>query len=425
MWGQAEEELPIDRHHDFASTVSLAGKRFNVGRRDLGWSGTMSTEFPSTSCMSKDRSGSTVLPGLGKRGTAMASTISGTRESKSTRLGSKRSPFVRKAPTWGVRIRENTLPRQDPIPVRLSGRRHGAAPDDRIQVWVRVPKGKLAFWVPPNLPLGPASAQVEESTCGRDTPLRRLLTQLNEESFVDEKELRSANFEMASQEHVQSTAKLSGPTVSQMSPTLSSTTLSDVESSFKSLIQAATGVPMSQQKLFFGPSGLLEDNSKALFQYEIGQGAMVHLSTRRDPELVAQFYEDARRSKRKGKKTYHGLENPRHLLDNRIFDRIRQFMNTKVGSKMGKDLVMIVPDWKKAGVVPLEYEWPHEQPWHDYKLMPDNGIFDFAGRIRKKFHLLPRLAGAAASPKLIEAHAVSMQRTGILSNDASPRADDG
>eukprot|EP00913_Durusdinium_trenchii_P030513 g28583.t1 len=136
---------------------------------------------------------------------------------------------------------------------------------------------------------------------------------------------------MASQEHVQSTAKLSGPTVSQMSPTLSSTTLSDVESSFKSLIQAATGVPMSQQKLFFGPSGLLEDNSKALFQYEIGQGAMVHLSTRRDPEL------DARRSKRKGKKTYHGLENPRHLLDNRIFDRIRQFMNTKVGSKMGKD----------------------------------------------------------------------------------------
>ncbi|CAK9117309.1 unnamed protein product [Durusdinium trenchii] len=297
--------------------------------------------------------------------------------------------------------------------------------DGMIQVWVRVPKGKLAFWVPPNLPLGPASAQVEESTCGRDTPLRRLLTQLNEESFVDEKELRSANFEMASQEHVQSTAKLSGPTVSQMSPTLSSTTLSDVESSFKSLIQAATGVPMSQQKLFFGPSGLLEDNSKALFQYEIGQGAMVHLSTRRDPELVAQFYEDARRSKRKGKKTYHGLENPRHLLDNRIFDRIRQFMNTKVGSKMGKDLVMIVPDWKKAGVVPLEYEWPHEQPWHDYKLMPDNGIFDFAGRIRKKFHLLPRLAGAAASPKLIEAHAVSMQRTGILSNDASPRADDG
>jgi len=224
---------------------------------------------------------------------------------------------------------------------------------------------------------------------------------------------------VSEKDHVQSTAKFSEITASQMSPFASSTRTmaTGIESNFKTLIEAATGVPVSQQKLFFGPWGILEDNDKALFQYEIGQGALVHLSTRRDPDAVAKFYEEAQRTRRVKGKAYHGIENPRHLLDQRIFDRIRTFMNTKVGSKMGKDLVMIVPDWKKAGVNPLEHEWPHEQPWHDYKLLPDNGIFDFAGRIRKKFRQLPRLATAATSPKVIEAHAAAIQLSGILSDD--------
>lgn len=37
-----------------------------------------------------------------------------------------------------------------------------------------------------------------------------------------------------------------------------------LRSNFKSLIEAATGVPVAQQKLFFGPWGILEDNRKAL-----------------------------------------------------------------------------------------------------------------------------------------------------------------
>jgi len=36
-----------------------------------------------------------------------------------------------------------------------------------------------------------------------------------------------------------------------------------LRSNFKSLIEAATGVPVAQQKLFFGPWGILEDNRKA------------------------------------------------------------------------------------------------------------------------------------------------------------------
>lgn len=414
-----EEDLPIDRHHDFVSTVSLAGDRFRVGRPDMSVTNSPLSEFFSTSQMSQDKSpGSTHLPDLTSRRTFMASTSSTERcqRSTSSRFTTKRSPLARRqGKSWGVRIRQHNLPRQDPIPVRLSGRRHGAAQDDRIQVWVRVPKGKVAFWVPPNLPLGPTAAKVDR-TCGRATPLRSLLTQK-----MSQEQERTMN-SMSEKDHVQSTAKFSEFAISQttqMSPCASSTfTLaSDIESNFKSLIEAATGVPVAQQKLFFGPWGILEDNRKALFQYEIGQGAMVHLSTRRDPELVAQFYQEAGRTKRPKGKAYHGLENPRHLLDQRIFDRIRTFMNTKVGSKMGKDLVMIVPDWKKAGVSALEYEWPHEQPWHDYKLLADNGIFDFAGRIRKKFRELPRLAAAAASPKVVEAHAVRMQRTGIFSDE--------
>lgn len=344
-----EEDLPIDRHHDFVSTVSLAGDRFRVGRPDMSVTNSPLSEFFSTSQMSQDKSpGSTHLPDLTSRRTFMASTSSTERcqRSTSSRFTTKRSPLARRqGKSWGVRIRQHNLPRQDPIPVRLSGRRHGAAQDDRIQVWVRVPKGKVAFWVPPNLPLGPTAAKVDQ-TCGRATPLRSLLTQK-----MSQEQERTMN-SMSEKDHVQSTAKFSEFAISQttqMSPCASSTfTLaSDIESNFKSLIEAATGVPVAQQKLFFGPWGILEDNRKAVFQYEIGQGAMVHLSTRRDPELVAQFYQEAGRTKRPKGKAYHGLENPRHLLDQRIFDRIRTFMNTKVGSKMGKDLVMIVPDWKK------------------------------------------------------------------------------
>jgi len=223
------------------------------------------------------------------------------------------------------------------------------------------------------------------------------------------------------QEHVQSTAQLSAITASQMSPcTSSALTLasSEVESSFKNLIEAATGVPIAHQKLFYGPSGVLVDNNKALYEYEIGQNAMVHLSTRRDPRKVSEFNEERRKQGLRGLRTtfreVEGIENPQHLLDDRIYEHVRKFMDTKVGPKMGKDLVMFVPHWRKAGTSPLKYEWPHEQIWHDYSVLADNGIFDFAGRIRKRFHRLPRMANAAASSKILEAQADALQRSGVL-----------
>ncbi|CAJ1338313.1 unnamed protein product, partial [Effrenium voratum] len=427
MFGVRGEEVPLDRHQDFVSTVSLAADRFSVNRRDHWSSGLwseQSTELSNaTSLQDSTLLGVTRLPDLSANRTHRFTSAT-TRTSTTARsllpsssrvsLHSKRSG--RKAGAWGVRIREDTLPRQDPVPVRLSGRRHVAAPDEKVQVWVRVPKGKLAFWVPPNLRLGPPEAAGESCEApGRLTPFRSLLTHGKAEplDFAGS----AVSLVPNAQEHVQSTAKLSEIT-SQMSPCPSSSFLNHgAENSFKGLIEAATGIPVAQQKLFYGPTGLLEDNSKALYQYEIGQGCMVHLTTRRDPEKVAKFHQD-RKGRRKSQKEA-GIENPQHLLDGRIFDRIRKFMKTKVGSKMGKDLVMIVPDWQKAGVVPLEYEWPHEQPWHDYgATMTDNGIFDFAGRIRKKFHRLPRLAKAAASPKLTEAHAAhaaELQCTGVIS----------
>ncbi|OLP88589.1 hypothetical protein AK812_SmicGene30057 [Symbiodinium microadriaticum] len=218
-------------------------------------------------------------------------------------------------------------------------------------------------------------------------------------------------------------------------------------SNFKSLVEAATGIPIPHQKLFYGPgllvlkdrpasedvsgksksgrgdsvsdgkstlatsvtarpAGVLEDNSKALYQFEIGQGSLLHLSIRsRDPRKVADYEEelDLTEGGREVIDVDYGFcgtlvggeaeaEGPICQLPQGLFPRIRAFMNTKVGPKMGKECLWLL---HATSYRPLQNLARH-----------DNGIFDFAGRIRKKcgFHRLPRLANAAASAKLVEAH---------------------
>mmetsp|Transcript_6056 Transcript_6056/g.14388 ORF Transcript_6056/g.14388 Transcript_6056/m.14388 type:complete len:441 (-) Transcript_6056:113-1435(-) len=432
------EDFRVDRHHEFVSTVSLAGNRFDVGRRDIAWSSsfwrdTSLDSFNGILPPPKDHTNLALphLPDLAKKAKVlMAHSQSRSPGASTTQmsLNSKGSGKPGRG-SWGVKIREDLLQREDPVPVRLSGRRHGAAPDDKIRIWVRVPKGRLAFFVPPHLPLGPREEPQELlADDGRATPLRSLLARRNGQLCAEREAAElpgtvpeaSATMPSTEQEQIQSAAKLSAISASQMSPCASSTVIIEgdrVESNFKSLVEAATGIPIPHQKLFYGPAGVLEDNSKALYQFEIGQGSLLHLSTRRDPRKVADYEERRKKGEFASFRKAEGMENPHHLLDERLFPRIRAFMNTKVGPKMGKDLVMVVPDWKKAGTSPLEYEWPHEQIWLDYSFMHDNGIFDFAGRIRKKFHRLPRLANAAASAKLVEAHAHTVQRSGLFNDE--------
>merc|ERR1719162_2614173 len=70
------------------------------------------------------------------------------------------------------------------------------------------------------------------------------------------------------------------------------------DSTLKGLIEAATGIPASQQKIVFGRIGPLDDDAKALCDYDVGHGALLYLSVR--PALNS-----------KNKKTLEHLASPR------------------------------------------------------------------------------------------------------------------
>jgi len=283
----------------------------------------------------------------------------------------------------GVAVRHGNLPRQDTIPCRITGKRFNCAQDSRIRIFVKLPgNGRVALWVSPSTPVGPIIRKRSNpyerfpedrpsDTNGRLTPLRSLLT---EQMGPMTDEFDSTVLSWLPEE---------GTKGSFLRSTSYSSTLQP-EDSLKGLLEAATGVPVAEQKLVFGRVGALDDDERFICEYDVGHGALIYLSVkpskaspRKDgPKFLATAALAAER-------------NPRALLD-----RVARFVKEGKGSKNGMEIVEHLPDWqkKKADCMEVKVEWPHEQPYHDYMSLPDNNIFDLTGRVRKRFQEIPQTA---------------------------------
>jgi len=167
-----------------------------------------------------------------------------------------------------------------------------------------------------------------------------------------------------------------------------------VHGSLKDLIEAATGIPAKLQKLVVGLRGQLQDANKPICMYDVGHGAQLHLSikhtgSRKEVQHLACA----------ALKEHHAKSHDSGFL----YDNMDQFMksNASSGSRAAKDLVEPLPDWH----VSMTHEpksvtaRSSELYYQDYTYLRDNHIFDLAGRIRKRFRALPRVAKSAAAPE--------------------------
>lgn len=419
----------LERHDLFASTVLLAGSRFPCNPH-------VSEDWPGSSTMNSTmRSVSSNAP-MSARGAPRqhAQTWGGGRETwggaptawrpaplsaRNNREGSLEGPCLRDSRTdlissnsqktnktdgrqSCVPIRPWLLPRDDGIPCAVTGRRagqKGTAGEIHIRIFIRLPGGnRFALWVPPDMLVGPLSATSEAQTKephpisaifaagstpgsalmdssssstkgdGRLTPLRALLAGQAEDRSLD----------MFGEDE-----DLIGE-ISEASP---------VQGSLKDLIEAATGIPAESQKLVVGLRGPLWDANKQLCTYDVGHGAQLHLSIKHDGSRKdVQFLATPRL------KQLHAESHDSSSL----YDHMDTFMKSKstCGSRVAKDLVEPLPDWH----VSMEHEAKgstsrsSELYYQDYTYLRDNHIFDLAGRIRKRFRALPRVAQSAAVP---------------------------
>jgi hypothetical protein len=159
--------------------------------------------------------------------------------------------------------------------------------------------------------------------------------------------------------------------------------LSKEYSSLKDLVEAATGIPAEVQKLVVGRRGPLEDPKRPLYRYDVGHGALLYLSikssgSRHDVQNLAS----------PALKQHYNVHQPWECMD--------EFMKSKasMGSRNAKEVVEPLPDWR--------FNWAHapvgeqarssEMYYQDYTYLRDNHIFDLAGRIRKRFSDLARVA---------------------------------
>lgn len=408
----ASPRVPVlDRHDDFASTVPLAATRVGVRQRiPLGGQQAWPFGHGSPSLVASLQESSQRSYGPALSSTARASSWSSHASLRSVR-------------SCGVPIRPELLPRQDPVPVRNTGRRSLAAPDELIRIFFRLPgEGRIALWVPPDIQVGPhrqgvqdcfteywgedaeALGPLAQRQCpeqGRLTPVRALLAKQSRSLFSchlggsDDHDGAEATHQSSAATlpaATEDTSKVLSASSSRLhlSPGLEKETL-------KGLLEAATGVPVARQKLVFGLAGQLDVDSKALCEYNIGHGATILMSVK--PE------------KAKGRKEPQFLASPKLASLQEpgfILDRVSKFVKGKVGPKKGQDLVEVLPDWQRPRPPPLKVEAPQEQPVYDYGNLHDNFIFDLTGRIRKRFQKLPRIAQAMAAPKHIQARATAL-----------------
>eukprot|EP00929_Paragymnodinium_shiwhaense_P073949 TRINITY_DN37807_c0_g1_i1.p1 TRINITY_DN37807_c0_g1~~TRINITY_DN37807_c0_g1_i1.p1 ORF type:complete len:567 (+),score=94.03 TRINITY_DN37807_c0_g1_i1:189-1889(+) len=439
------EPVAVDRHELFIFTVQSAGEKFQVrppprhAVPPLGGGG--SSMLASTSGPGPWSAREHTISGWDSQ------TIGG--QTWSPRSNSTRGELVNaswafsqscssspRVKSYGVAVRPELLPRQDCIPDRLSGRRSHTAEDRTIRIFILLPgkQGRVAAWVPPDLRVGPlvhseqrsrftdvwgADAEARGYLAGKSTkrsgdaagpeaemrwfeseegqrpltPVRRLLSQQarSREGAVGTMEAMEDSRTLDQLLSVQSTTDLSkapgGNWTADVFRTLGS---------LKGLLEAATGIPASRQKLVVGKTGALTDDSKALCQYGVGHGALLILSER------------VLRGKPKEVKHLAGPGLKKSMVkQNDIMMNLAKFLSVKVGNVSGKDLIEVMPAWHKPGVKQLEdiVERPEGVEFHDYGDMHDNKIFDAAGVVRRRFGLLPRIAGASAAAKQLQVYA--------------------
>jgi len=144
-------------------------------------------------------------------------------------------------------------------------------------------------------------------------------------------------------------------------------------------------VPVAQQKIVFGGVGSLDDHSRCLCDYGVGQGALLLLSIRpkgRSARVSESFLASPRLAKK---------HEPLQIMNN-----VAKFKKNNSGDSQSKTVVECLPDWRRATLTPLQAEWTHEQGYFDYQFLPDNSFFDLTGRIRRRFSTHDRLAKSAS-----------------------------
>lgn len=355
--------------------------------------------------------------------------VAGQQPSLASTSLSSRSSSGRSGRSCGVAVRPWLLPRQDCLPDRISGKRSPAAPDSRIRIFVRVAGkgGRVAFWVDPELPVGPApggprnrftdiwgedaelrgpcAGKVPED--GRLTPLRRLLAErecqpsLPEELVEPPLEPPQASLVAQPSLAALTDASLGAGTVTltagDSSSALTYGGCSPMEASLKELIEAATGVPVAHQKLTYGRAGLLDDHRRSLCDCDIGHGALLHLSVRPTPGT---------------KKEQPFLASPRRAREQErafSFDTVHRFVRNHVGLRPGK-IVESLPDWHDSVGRPLPptVECPQEPYYRNFTtVMHGEKLFDLSDSLRGRFTRTQKVAVANAAGK----HLVALHGT--------------
>mmetsp|Transcript_82565 Transcript_82565/g.159513 ORF Transcript_82565/g.159513 Transcript_82565/m.159513 type:complete len:411 (-) Transcript_82565:514-1746(-) len=298
-----------------------------------------------------------------------------------------------------VKVRLWSLPRQDTLPCPHTGRRTFGVANRLIRIFVRLPcRGRMALWVDPDLPVGPPPVPKpnrftdvwgedadeqgpfhrRDPTGGRLTPLRALLAKrLAEEDRPDAKTAETAN----ALDVLQFSATSDGLTAAQHNIQIHG------PANLKDLVEKATGVPVTQQKLVFGGVGSLDDHSRCLCDYGVGHGALLLLSLRpegRSARGSETFLASPRLSK---------VHEPSQIMNN-----VANFKHKDKtsGYSQGNPVVESLPDWQRATLTPLQAEWKHEQGYFDYQFLPGNSFLDRTGRDRRRFPTHDRLAKSAS-----------------------------
>lgn len=167
--------------------------------------------------------------------------------------------------------------------------------------------------------------------------------------------------------------------------------------SLKGVIENATGIPTAQQKLVYGRSGLLEQEGRALCDYDIGHGALIYLSIRvpTGAKKEQRFLASPALASASGAAAAAGR------LGAFVKRRRGGGGSTRTMSREAKpkkeDMVVPLPDWRNADALVPEVEWPAGTLTYNYMGLRDNNIFDLTDRVRRRFHFTksPRTALAA------------------------------
>lgn len=402
---ELRREPVLDRHDMFASTVPLAGARVGVQRTPLP---PLRTLLPSSSVVQSQAS------------ITLSQDVSCTWCSSSPSAGVASRATARSGRSCGVPIRLDAIPRGETLPDRNSGKRSHCAGDRLIRIFVRLPgNGRLALWVDPDLPVGPMPrppldaftrtwgedaelrgpySSRRSAEDGRRSPLRELLARRGSVGNglgiggPGLPPLGLASLAAGLGSGAQSAGPASQNSVGELLPSAGcSAVCAAPESSLKGLLEVSTGVPVARQRVVFGTMGPLDDDAKLLCDYNVGHGALLHLSLR---------------TEQREKKGPDFLASPL-LAQVRGTDAIRtrlgQYARNRAGKKWGREIDNVLPDWKQPHPAPPKVEWPEELSYYDYSVLRDNTIFDLTGRIRKRFAQMSRMAVANKPQTQIEA----------------------